>query len=113
MRHHFRLPPRHIRKRLVGDAAFLWLGVRTFELLFPGESAPTPLLPTPRTSLVIVIAAVLLCAVQVRIFREASLLRNLGVSLEAQLGFSLALVVTLELTARVLLTLLLSSAGPG
>ena len=94
------------------DAALMWLGVRAYALLFPGEGAPMPFLPTPRTSLVIVAAAVILCAVQVRILREASLLRNLGVSLETQLGCSLALVVTLELTARVLLTLLLSPAGP-
>ena len=113
MRHHFRLPPRHIRGRLVWDAMFLWLGVRAFALLFPGEGAPSPVLPTPRTSVVIVIAAVLLCAVQVRSFREANFLRNVGLSLEAQLGFSLALVVTLELTARTLLTLFLSPAGPG
>jgi len=113
VRHHLQLPPRHVRRRLVSDAVGMWAGMRVFALLFAGENTLSPLLPAPRTSLVIVAAAVLLCAVQVRIFREVSFLRNLGVSLEAQLGFSLALVLTLELTARLVLTLLLSQAGTG
>ena len=102
VRHQFRLPPRHIGRRLAWDAVLLWLGVRVFSLLFPGEGAPAPFLPAPRTSLVIVTAAVFLCHVQVRRFKETDLLRNLGMGPAGQLLLSAALISALEIGARVL-----------
>ncbi len=112
-RHHLRLPPPPIRKRLLADALVMWLGVRVFALLFSGGETPSPFLPAPRTSLVIVAVAVLLCFVQVRRFRETNLLRNLGVSLEGQLLFSAVVIGAMELTARILVRLFLSRAGAG
>jgi len=98
---------------LVRDSLLLWLGVRVFALLFPGVDTPSPLLPAPRTSLVIVTAAVFLCFVQLRRFRETDLLRNLGVSLGGQLLFSAVTVGSLEIAARILVILLLPQAGSG
>ena len=112
-RHHFRLPPRAMRKRLLSDALVLWLGVRIFALLFPGGETPTPFLPASRTSMVVVTAAVFLCFVQIRRFRETDLLRNLGVSLTGQLLLSVSVVVGLELAARILVAALLAQAGSG
>ena len=102
-----------MRKRLLSDALVLWLGVRVFALIFPGGDTPSPFLPAPSTSLVIVTAAVFLCFVQVRRFRETDLLRNLGVSLTGQLLLSASLVAGLELGARILVSVLLAQAGSG
>jgi len=84
-RRHFRLPPGVIRRRLLSDALFLWLGVRVFALLFPGGETPSPFLPAHRTSMVIMTAAVFLCFVQVRRFKETDLLRNRPLDVEALL----------------------------
>jgi hypothetical protein len=102
-----------MRRRLLLDALVLWAGVRVFALLFPGAETPSPLLPAPRTSLVIVAAAVFLCFVQVRRFKEIDLLRNLGVSLQGQLLLSFSLVAAMELAARILVSALLAKAGSG
>lgn len=112
VRHYLRPPPRPMRRRLFTDALVLWLGVRIFALLFAAGETPSPLLPAPRTSLVIVTAAVFLCLVQVRRFRETHFLRNLGVSLPGQLLFAAVIVGILEVTARILLQFVLSPGGP-
>ena len=112
LRYHFRWPPHVMRRRLLLDALLLWLGVRVFALLAGGNS-PSPFLPAPRASIVVVIIAVFLCFTQVRRFRETHVLRNLGVSLQGQLLFSAATVGALEIIARTLVILLLPHAGSG
>jgi hypothetical protein len=102
-----------MRRRLLLDALLLWLGVRIFALLFPGGRTPSPFLPSPRISIIVVLSAVFLCFTQVRWFRETHLLRNLGVSLQGQLLFSAATVGALEIAARTLVILLLPHAGSG
>lgn len=96
-----RLPPFVIGWRLARDALAFWLGIRVFLTLVSWSSAsPSPLLPTARISAVVVVLVVILCAVQVRRLRETALLRNLGVSLSAQLAWSSAVAMTIELIAR-------------
>ena len=126
VRHDFRLPPRIMRRRLLRDALLFWLGVRlglpVAAVLAAGSRgadlpqrlvAASVALPSPRTSIVVVVVAVFLCFTQVRVFRETNLLRNLGVSLQGQLLFSAAMVGSLEIAARILVTLLLPQTGSG
>jgi hypothetical protein len=126
VRHHFRWPPPVVRRRLLLDALLLWLGVRLSIPLVAVLATGSPMadllnrlvamsvvLPSPRTSIVVVLIAVFLCFTQVRGFRETHLLRNLGVSLQGQLLFSAAAVGALEIAARTLVILLLPHAGSG
>lgn len=97
----FRLPPFVIGWRLALDALALWVGLRVLlALVLAASETPSPLLPTPRTSIVLVAVIAALCAVEVRRLGETALLRNLGVSLASQLVWSLAVAGALELTAR-------------
>ena len=124
VRHHFRWPPPEVRLLLLLDALLLWLGVRLCFPLVAVLATGSPVadllnrlvavgldLPSPRTSIVVVIIAVFLCFMQVRGFRETHLLRNLGVSLQGQLLFAAATVGALEIAARILVILLLPHAG--
>ncbi len=126
VRHHFRWPPRVMRRRLLLDALLLWLGVRLslplVAVLVVGSPmadllnrlvAMSVVLPSPRISIIVVLSAVLLCFTQVRWFREPHLLRNLGVSLQGQLLLSAATIGALEIAARTLVILLLPHAGSG
>jgi hypothetical protein len=95
--------PFAIGRRLAWDALVIWIGVRV--VIAAGAASmrvPSPLLPAPRTSVLIVTVVVVLCALQVSRLRETAFLRNLGVSLSTQLGWSFAVAGTLELLARLL-----------
>ena len=97
----FGVPPLVIGRRLATDAFVLWIGVRVaLAVILAASDTPFPLLPTPRTSAVVVAVVVVLCAAEVRRLRETTFLRNLGVSLAGQLTWSFAAAGAFELVAR-------------
>ena len=81
----------------------MWLVMRVVAFALGAVGQTASLVPSSRTSALVVLLASLLCYIQIRMFRETNLLRNLGIGLARQIAVSVLVAGTLEIVSRWLL----------